>query len=334
MAISREPTVYDVAKKAGVSIATVSRVLNSPELVKTETRRKVLFAIDELQFVPRADASARARKLVGRIGILTPFFTFPSFVQRMRGVATALVNSPFELVIYPVDSSDRLEGYLAMLPITRRLDGLILMALPMDDAIADRLLANRLETVLIEVDHPAFTRIVIDDFYGGELAAEHLIKKGHQRAAFMGPGELPDYSLHPEDKRFSGYRAVFEKAGLSLPNEYYRCTALTHPDVHNELALWMNLPEPPTAVFTASDDLAIRLLRAARVSGLDVPKDLAIIGFDDIDMAEQIGLTTISQSLDESGRLAVELLLDRLESPSRPVQHIQLGLRLIERETA
>jgi len=334
MSITREPTVYDVAKKAGVSIATVSRVLNSPELVKTETRQKVLSAIDELEFVPRADASARARKLVGRIGILTPFFTFPSFVQRMRGVATALVNSPFELVIYPVDSSNRLDGYLAMLPITRRLDGLILMALPIDESIADRLLASRLETVLIEVDHPAFTCIVIDDFHGGELAADYLIKKGHRRAAFLGPGELPDYSLHPEDKRLAGYRAVFDSAGFSLRDEYCRSTALTHPDVHNALALWMNLPEPPTAVFTASDDLAIRLLRAAREHGFRVPDDLAIIGFDDIDMAEQIGLTTISQSLDESGRLAVELLLDRLEFPSRPVQHIQLGLKLIERETA
>src|SRR3989304_4095011 len=109
MTSTRSPTVYDVAKKAGVSIATVSRVLNSPEIVQEGTRLKVLSAIDQLGFVPKADATARARKLVGRIGILTPFFTFPSLIQRMRGIATALANTPFELVIYPVDSLNRLD---------------------------------------------------------------------------------------------------------------------------------------------------------------------------------------------------------------------------------
>jgi LacI family transcriptional regulator len=316
----RLPTVYDVAKNAGVSIATVSRVLNSPELVKNETRRKVLTVIDELGFVPKADASARARRLVGRIGILTPFFTMPSFIQRMRGIAATLVDTPFELVIYPVDSFDRLEGYLAMLPITRRLDGMVIMALPLDKTNADRLLMNRLETVLIEIEHPAFTCILIDDRNGGE--------------PFLGPDELPNYSIHPEDKRLDGYCLVLEENGIPFPAEYTKFTALTHPEVHQVLAEWIELPKPPSAVFAASDDLAIRLLRAARERGLKVPEDLAIIGFDDIDMAEQIGLTTVNQSLDESGRTAIEHLLALLENHSRPVQHIQLGLRVIERETA
>jgi LacI family transcriptional regulator len=334
MSERRDPTVYDVARKAGVSIATVSRVLNSPEVVRNETRRKVLSVIDDLGYVPKADASARARKLIGRIGVLTPFFTFPSFIQRMRGIASALADTPFELVIYPVDSSDRLDGYFAMLPITRRLDGLIIMALPVDEKIAERLLINHLETVLIEFEHPEFTCIQINDYLGGEFAANYLIEKGHFHCAFLGPCELPNYSLHPEDKRLAGYRHVFETNQIPLPDKYIRDTALTHPDVHNELAQWMKLSEPPTAIFAASDDLAIRLLRAARESGLRVPEDVSVIGFDDIDMAEQIGLTTINQALDESGRLAVELLINRLEWPSRPIKHIQLGLKVIERETA
>ena len=141
MANSRNPTVYDVAQRAGVSIATVSRVLNAPDQVREDTRARVMQAIDGLGFVPNADASARARKTVGRIGVLTPFFTIPSFVQRMRGVATALADTPFELTIYPVDSLDRLDGYLSMLPVTRRLDGLIIMASPLPAAAANRLLS-------------------------------------------------------------------------------------------------------------------------------------------------------------------------------------------------
>jgi LacI family transcriptional regulator len=209
-----------------------------------------------------------------------------------------------------------------------------MMALPLAESNAERLVLNRLETVLIEIDHPEFTCILIDDQLGGEMAARYLLKKGYRHCAFMGPDELPDYSLNPEESRLAGYRRVYEKYGITFPDEYIKHAALTHPDVHFEFEQWMNLPRPPTAVFAASDDLGIRILRAARESGIRVPEDLAIIGFDDIDMAEQIGLSTVSQSLDESGRMAVELLLGRLENPSRPVQHVQLGLKIIERETA
>jgi LacI family transcriptional regulator len=331
---SRNPTVYDVARRANVSIATVSRVLNAPDRVREDTRARVMQAIDQLGFVPKADASARARKSVGRIGILTPFFTFPSFVQRMRGVANALADTPFELAIYPVDSLGRLDGYLSMLPVTRRLDGLIVMALPLNEAAGNRLLANNLETILIESLHPDFSSIQIDDYSGGVLAATYLLRKGYCRFAFLGPGELPTYSLHPEDRRLAGFQDTLSRHGIPLPDEAVRYPALSHPDVHQEIQRWMSLPEPPTAVFAASDDLAIRLLRAAREQGIQVPEDLAIIGFDDIDMAEQIGLTTINQSLDESGRMAAEMVLARLGDPERPVQTVHLSLQVVERETA
>lgn len=334
MANSRNPTVYDVAQSAGVSIATVSRVLNAPDQVREDTRARVMQAIDELGFVPKADASARARKTVGRIGVLTPFFTFPSFVQRMRGVAAALANTPFDLTIYPVDSPDRLDGYLSMLPVTRRLDGLIIMASPLSEAAASRLLVNRLETILIEAEHPSFSSIQIDDYSGGVLAATYLLEHGYCRCAFLGPGELPSYSLHPEDKRLAGFKHTLEQHGIALSAEYIRYPTLSHPDVHEEITLWMSLPAPPRAVFTASDDLAIRLLRAAREVGLKVPEELAIIGFDNIDMAEHIGLTTINQSLDESGRMAAEQLLARLGNSNRPIQRIEIGLNVIPRETA
>src|SRR3712207_651848 len=105
-------TIYDVAAKVGVSISTVSRVLNTPEQVNTRTRQRVLAAIDELGFVPKADATARARKGTCRIGVLAPFITYPSFVQRLHGVATALNDSPYELVIYNIDSLARRDALL------------------------------------------------------------------------------------------------------------------------------------------------------------------------------------------------------------------------------
>lgn len=329
----RSPTVYDVAHLADVSIATVSRVLNAPDRVREDTRNRVMQAIDELEFVPKADATARARKTVGRIGVLTPFFTSPSFVQRMRGMAATLAHTPFELVIYPVDSLARLDEYLSMLPVTRRLDGLIIIALPLNDSAGQRLLVNHLEAILIEYGHPLFSSIQIDDYYGGVLAANYLLEKGHRRFAFVGPDDLPSYSLHPEDKRQEGFQKRLEEFDFPLTQAYIKYPTLSHPDVHQELMELMDLPDPPTAIFAASDDLGIRLLRAAREHGLEVPGDLAIVGFDDIEMAELIGLTTISQSLDESGRMAAEMILARLVNPDRPTRTVQLNLKVVERET-
>ena len=330
----RDPTVYDVADLAGVSISTVSRVLNSPAKVRHETRTRVMAAIDELGYVPKADATARARKAAGRIGVLSPFFTVPSFTQRMRGVATALADSPYDLIVYPVESQNRLDGYLSMLPISRRLDGMIVMSMTLPDQAAERLVANHLETVLIEARHPSFSSILIDDDHGGCLAAEFLLEKGHSLVAYFGPIKLPEYSIHPQEFRLEGFRKSLERHGYELPPEYIKLTRLDADPVRENLDELMKLSDPPTAIFAASDSFAIRILRAAREHGIRVPEDLAVVGFDDIDVAEQIGLTTISQSLDESGRMAAEILMSRLVDPERPTQIVQLGLKLIERETA
>ena len=140
MSAKNKPTIYDVAKHAGVSITTVSRMLNTPDKVTSKTREKVLTAIDKLGFVPKAEARARALQHTGRIGVITPFFTAPSFVQRLRGIAEALSPQNYELVIYTVDSSNHLQGYLSSLPLTGNLDGLIILSLPVGDVEVRRLI--------------------------------------------------------------------------------------------------------------------------------------------------------------------------------------------------
>lgn len=327
-------TVYDVAEKAGVSVATVSRVLNNPEVVREETRLKVLEAIDDLGFVPHADASARARKQLGRIGVITPFFTYPSFIQRMRGIAAVLADTPYEMVIYPVESLDRLDGYLASLTITRRVDGIILISLPLTESAALRLREHKIPTVLIETCYDDISAVQINDFTGGSIAAEYLLRKGHRHFAFFGSGNLPDYAIHPEDARLDGYRRTLEANGGSLPDEAVKFPSLSHLEVRREFSQLLALPDPPTAIFASTDDLAIRILRAAREAGIQVPGEIAVMGFDDIDISEQVGLTTISQSLDESGRMAAELLLAQLGNAGRPIQRLEIGLNVIPRETA
>ena len=328
------PTIIDVANLAGVSISTVSRVMNNPEKVKLETRQKVYQAIDVLNFVPLADARARALHGKGRIGVITPFFTAPSFVQRLRGIAATLSKENFDLIIYTVDSNNRLQSYLTTLPLTGNLDGLVIVSLPVAEADVDRLLKHSLPTVLIEFPHPLLNSVEIDDEKGGMMVAEYLINKGHNRIAFLGDTDLPEYAIHPISLRLKGFRRALSAAKVDIPKEFVRLAPYNQEQaqiIANELLTGNN---SPTAIFAATDLQALAVIKAARKLNIKIPEELAVIGFDDLDMAEYADLTTIRQHLDESGRIAIELLLSHIADPSRPVKHITLPLNLIERLSA
>ncbi len=331
---NKPSTIYDVARLAGVSITTVSRMLNAPDKVNPETRERILAAIDQLGFVPKAEARARALRKTGRIGVITPFFTAPSFVQRLRGIAAALSKENYELVVYTVESAAHLESYFATVPLTGNLDGLVIMSLPISDDNTRRLVAHNIPTVLIEYPHSDLSSVEIDDVAGGRMAADYLIQKGHRRIAFLGDTDLPEYAIHPVGMRLSGFRQSMQSAGIPLPDDFVRLAPYTQEQTHRVAAELLNRPDPPTAIFAATDFQALGVLKAARKMGFLVPENLAIIGFDDLDMAEYAELTTIRQHLDESGRLAVEILLSRIAEPDRPMQHIHLPLMLIERQTA
>lgn len=329
-----DPTIYDVADQAQVSISTVSRVLNAPEQVNRETRTRVLAAIDALGFVPKAQAVDRARKTTGRIGVLAPFFTYPSFVDRLRGVAERLASTNLELVIYNIDTVSKRDHNLATLPLTRRLDGLIVMSLPLDEVTIQRLLKSNLETIMINAPHPSINSVEVDDVLGGQMAALHLLGAGHKRYVFMGDGSVPPYVIDTTMLRLRGFCTTLAHNGIKLGEDnivlipYGMETARQHAHSILERA------HPPTAIFAASDAQAIGILKAAREKGLRVPDDLAVVGYDDIAIADYIGLTTVRQPLEESGRIAVDLLLNRLADRTRTVQHVRLPLTLVRRETA
>lgn len=331
---NKKPTIYDVAKHAGVSITTISRVLNDSDEVNSETRKRVLASIDALGYIPKAEARARAMQKNGRIGVVTPFFTAPSFIQRLRGIAAALSPKNHELVIFTVDSTDHLQRYLSTLPLTGNLDGLIILCLQIGDTEAGRLVKHNLPTVLIEYPHPILNYVEIDNVEGGYMAANYLLRKGHRRIAFLGDTDLPEYAIHPVSLRLSGFRQALKESGIDLPDVFVRLAPYTQEQTRHVAKELLNLPEPPTAIFAATDFQALGVLKAARQLNVNVPEQLAVIGFDDLDMAEYEDLTTISQHLDESGRLAVEILVTQMESPSPLPRHVQIPLNIIERKTA
>lgn len=300
-----------------------------------DTRKRVMEAIDQLAFIPRAEARAHAMQNTNRIGVLTPFFTSPSFVQRLRGVAAVLSRANYELVIFPVDSAEHMKGYISTIPLRHNIDGLIIMSLQVNEEEAHRLLNNGMETVLIEYTHPQLNSIVIDDEYGGRLAAEYLIGKGHKTFGFIGDIEAPDrIGIRPVRSRLEGFLKAIQAAGLNMPGEVILGAPYTPEETSAAAHELLGKPQRPTAIFAASDIQALSIMKVARQLGMSVPADLAVIGFDDIDVAEHVDLTTIRQHLDESGKLAAEILLSRIGDASRPAQQIHLPLNLIERLSA
>lgn len=327
------PTIYDVAQEAGVSISTVSRVLNAHERVNESTRNQVLAAIDALGFVPKAEARARALSSSGRVGVITPFFTLPSFVQRLRGVASALTASNYELVIFTVDTHERLQHYLETIPLTHNLDGLIIISVRVDAPIAQRLISHHVETVLIEYPLSEFSSVEIDDVAGGRLAATYLLGKGHRNLVFVGETNFPVYGIDPISSRLAGYWDVLREQNIDFGQ--HRIWETPHDVAATRRIVTQRLKtEPrPSAIFCATDMQAIGVIEAARGLGIKVPEELAILGFDDLDMSDYIGLSTVRQPLDESGRVAAELLFSRITNADRPVQHVRLPVTIVERTT-
>jgi len=329
--VTSKVTIYDVALAAGVSISTVSLALNSPTRVAAATRQKVLSAADDLGFVPKADAVTRARRGVGRIGVIAPFSSYPSFARRLNGVFGPLADGSREVVVFDQESaSTTASPLLASLPITQRLDGIVIMALPLDEAIAARLKKQRLATVLVDSVRDDFDCVSTDDRAGGVLVARHLLERGDRQLAFLGEDQRSHAYVSSSERRLEGFRTA---AADALTPAAVRLVSHGVEEACQATHELLDQPDPPTAIFAHDDVLAAGVLRAARERHLTVPGDLAVVGFDDTDLARALDLTMVHQPFEESGRAGVQLLLDRMHDPAPRPRHVELPLRLMPRAT-
>lgn len=325
----RRATIYDVASEAGVSISTVSLALNSPARVSDRTRQRVFQAADSLGYTPKPEAVAKARKGVGRIGVIAPYTWYPSVARRLSGVLQAVGDRPLEVVVFDHPSSACSSSpLLAGLPLTGRLDGLIVVSLPLEDATADRLAALELPVVLVDVSRPGFDS---DDTEGGRLVAEHLVERWYASFGFLGESQASDAYVSPAQRRLAGFRAGLEGAGRQLPPESVHFTEHELERATAAAEEILSGPRRPDALFAGDDTLAAGALRAARTLGLNVPGNVAVAGFDDTELAQALDLSTVRQPLEESGRAAVELLLRRMSGESLAVRDVSLRLELVPR---
>jgi DNA-binding LacI/PurR family transcriptional regulator len=326
-------TIYDVAAKAGVSITTVSRYINKPDSVHPSTADKIREAMEIFDYIPTGNAGKAANHEVRRVGVMTPFFPAPSFVQRLEGMLPVFRESNYEMIVYTIENADQLEEYIRSVPFTRRIDGLVIMSISLDLEQRRAILLSGLPTVSIETEDPGFSTVVSDNVTGGRLAAQLILRKGYLPAAFLGDDPPHSYSLQPSQSRLEGYRAELTAGGFRLDDSLI---FVCETKVESAKAKAMEIlkgTDRPRAIFAMSDIQAIGVFKAAQDLGLRMPEDFALIGFDNIEASGWMGLSTIDQHLTESGRISAMTLVDRMKDPSRPIQAVQLGVSVVERRT-
>jgi len=332
----RAVTIRDVARLAGVSPGTVSRAINNSPLVNEETRERILQVVRELNYVPNL---AARRLSIGRtltIAVIVPFFTRPSVSVRLNGVVSALSDSQYDLLIHNIDTPEQRDAGFQEVLRKDRIDGALIVSLPIPDQYLPQLTGANVPIVLIDTSHPTlslFPWIAGDDIAGGRTATEYLVQLGHTRIGFIGDiVDTPFYFVSSRD-RHRGYCTALQAAHIPLRPEYYAEGDHGRPQAREMARTMLSLAEPPTAILAASDTQAVGVLEGARDLGVGVPGALSVIGYDDIEIADIMGLTTMRQLLFESGRLGAESLLAVLNDPeTRPTQQV-LHAELVERDT-
>ena len=312
-------TIRDVAREAGVSVATVSRVLNDSGPVGVETRRRILEVAAALRYTPDSAARSLITRRTGTLGVLLPDLYGEFFSEVIRGIDATAQRGGYHLL---VSSSHNDKGAVeaAMRAMRGRVDGLVVMS---PDVDAQALVANLADTtpvVLLNCDvaSTAFDALNIDNFGGASAMVRHLLARGHERIGFIGGGDRN----HDAIERLRGYRETLAEAGIAPHPEWERSGDFTESGGYHAATELVALDPRPTAIFAANDSMAIGALSAIREAGLDVPRDVVVVGFDDIPIARYMSppLTTVHVAINELGERATRMLLQAVEEENQHVR--------------
>ncbi len=319
-------TIFDVAKRAGVSIGTVSRVINNRDRVSPETRERVLQAIRELDYQANPFARNLANQQTDTLGLVIPQVNDPFFFQIVRGVEDAAAAVGYNLLIASQPRHTSEHRYLQLFR-RRNVDGMVLVAIDVYEHEVQQVVKRGVPIVLVQLEIGRNIPTFLADNYGGARAlVEHLMEHGYRRVAYItGTDFTPD-----NRERLRALRDVLAENHLSLPDEYVVKGDYLVGSGARAMRQLLSLPELPEAVFAANDQMAIEAIMVAQEQGLRVPEDIAVVGFDDIPMASSIApaLTTVHQPIYELGWHAAQTALEMIKSAKeeRPLTVPRLSL--------
>lgn len=325
-------TIYDIAREAGVSIATVSRVFNNNQNVSDKTRKKILAIAESMGYHPRVFAQGLARKNTKIIMALVPVISNYFFMEVLGGIQDALIDSEYNLNIYNITSNNDLLEQIEYVLRKGMADGYLFISLHMNEPEWKRLKRYQIPITLVDEYDSEFDSVSVDSVEGAYAATSYFVSKGYRKIAMIGgyPGAKPSRD------RLSGFKRALNDAGLMTESDQVVTGDVLDRDGFTEEAGYqamnklLQLNTPPEACFCASDIQAVGALKAQRDACVSIP----LISFDDIQIAHYLGLSTMKQPMFEMGELATHKLIERIANPDKLISHTVFSPELILRSSS
>lgn len=324
-----KPTIYDVAKEAKVSIATVSKVINNRGRISEKTKKHVCEVMEQLRYQPSVVASALTGKCTFTIGLLIPDIANPFFAEIARSVEDRGQELGFSVVMCSTDNDSTKEKKYISLLKQKSVDGIIIAAGFHNDQILKELINEKLPLALISQDIPglAIDSVTVDDFLGGYQVTEYLLSLGHQQIAILAEDRRSSIG------RIQGYRQALLDAGLEVDEDYIVVSNSTIEGGIRQAAQLLDLTKRPSAIFACNDLLAIGVIQTARERALVIPHDLSVVGFDNTILATSTypPLTSVAQPIYEMGSKVMDLLIENIKGDKKMRQRLILLPELVIR---
>lgn len=330
--MNKKVTIYEVAKNAGVAISTVSRVLNDSPNVSEETKKKVQEAIDELNFRPQVSARKLASKEPQMLAVAVPSFTTPFFNEVLKGVKDELKKMDLDIILYNTGSKDPEEAVINFFD-RGTADALILLSIDVSETIHKHLESTRAPVVLVNSSHPSYNYFMINDYQGGFMAGEHLVKKGFQNIGMISSPIKTRSSVDRE----RGFKDALKNYKMNIDKELFvhgdttKHAGFTEEAGFESIYKYDKMGKYPDAVFCANDTQALGALHALSKLGMSVPNDLAMMGYDNIKLSKYLDLTTIDQQMHTIGIQATARLAAIIKNPDDKLFQTSINPILVER---
>ena len=327
-------TIGDVASRAGVSVATVSRALRGLPNVAPETRARVLAAADELAYVADPQASRLAAGRTRTVGVVVPRIGQWYYATVLDAVDAVVGAAGYDLLPFTLTSPEARDRFLEALPFRKRVDGLVVVDVPMSDAELGRMADADIPIVTVGLRTQAFSSLTVENLRGARMATEHLIGLGHERIGFIGGHQREPFDFPIPSLRREGFEQAMASRGLDVVEAWTADAELTPAGGVEAMSAILHADPRPTGIVVMADEMAVGAMQVAADLGLSIPEDLSIVGFDDHDLAEFLGLTTVRQDVPAQGRAAAGWILEAVVATERIEHHHEvLPTRLLVRRS-
>lgn len=313
MCAVRSATIDEVARRAGVSVATVSRALRGLPNVAPSTRQRVEQVAAELHYRGNANASGLASGRSRLIAVAMPVQHSWYFAQIVSGIEAVIRDAHYDLLLYSVDTEDARRRFMTQqAPYRNRVDGLVIVDLALPRSEIDAMVDAGVSVVTVGFDTGSFDAVRIDDRRASAEVVRHVLARGHRRVGLVSGG-MTDLKFSVPGERLAGYRDALEARGIGFDPDLVERGDFSLEGAGEATQRLLDLDDPPTAIFSMSDEMAYSVIHVANERGLRVPEDLSVVGFDCHELSSMFSLTTVHQPVEEIGGEAASRLIRRVE---------------------